>query len=256
MWLLINEQDCRCRYRKEERTMLGWIKLHRKLLENPISKKPEYVWLWIVILMEANHGEERFIFNGVENVCHRGQFLTGRKKLSLITGIKPSTIERILNFLENGQQIRQQKTNKYRLITVINYDSYQDVDSTMDNKRTTSGQQADTNKNDKNEKKDNAIVLSDAILRHRSDIDLILKTLQEKMEIPKLDLSERVNRQYAWSLLRKSKKGVEGVLWLINVAAENEWFRNRITSTRDLWSNQVKIIAQKRGDKNGRVAVL
>lgn len=104
--------------------------------------------------------------------------------------------------------------------------------------------------------KDNTIVLSDAKLRHKLDIDLILKTLREKLELPKLDLSERVNRQYAWSLLRKSRKGVDGVLWLIDQAADNDWFRNRITSTRDLWSNQVKIVAQKRGEKNGGVAII
>ena len=241
----------------------GWIKIHRKLLDNPISKKPNYAWLWVVLLLQANHQDEKFIFNGKSEVCRRGQILTGRKALAKKTGIRPGSVENILKFLESEHQIEQQKTNKYRLITVINYEQYQSfehqIEQQRDNKMTTKWQQNDTNNNDKNvknEKKDNTIVLSDAKLRHRFDIDLILKTLQEKMELPRLDLTENTNRRYAWSLLRKSKKGVEGVLWLIGVAAENEWFRNRITSTRDLWSNQIKIIAQKRGEKNDRVAVL
>ncbi len=78
------------------------------------------------------------------------------------------------------------------------------------------------------------------------DINLILKHLKETMEIPQLDLSEKVNRQYAWTLLKKSKKGAEGVMWLITKAAEDPWFKNHITSMRDLWNNQVKILAQAR----------
>lgn len=78
------------------------------------------------------------------------------------------------------------------------------------------------------------------------DINLLLEELKKQMEIPKLDLSERVNRRYAWSLLRKSNKGVEGVLWLIRLASRDPWFKDHITSMRDLWNNQVKIVASVR----------
>lgn len=78
-----------------------------------------------------------------------GQFLTGRKQLSVGTGIPETTVERILNLLESEQQIGQQKTTKYRLITIVNWKEYQERTP----ERTASGQPADTNKNDKNEKK-------------------------------------------------------------------------------------------------------
>jgi hypothetical protein len=87
------------------------------------------------------------------------------------------------------------------------------------------------------------------------DINLILSTLKEKMELPKLDLSERVNRRYATILLRSSKKGVEGVLWLVDVASHDPWFKNHITSLRDLWSNQVKIIASIRAKRRECVEI-
>ena len=83
-----------------------------------------------------------------------GQMITGRKELSEATGISEASIERILTTLENGQQIEQQKTTKYRLITIINWKDYQNVDSKVDNRRTTNGQQTDTNKNEENVKKD------------------------------------------------------------------------------------------------------
>lgn len=81
-------------------------------------------------------------------VIKEGQLVTGREKLSKETGIPESTVERILNYLEKEHQIGQQKTTKYRLITIVNWEKYQ----VADNKWTTNGQQMDTYKNDKNDK--------------------------------------------------------------------------------------------------------
>lgn len=136
----------------------GWIMLHRKILENPISSKPAWAWLWVVLLLLANHDEnEDFIWNGELKPLKKGQFITGRKKLSNITGIAETTIEDILRFLERQQNIRQQKTTKYRLITILNWEKYQKSDTKSDNKATTKRQQSDTNNNDNNDNNDNNI---------------------------------------------------------------------------------------------------
>jgi hypothetical protein len=81
------------------------------------------------------------------------------------------------------------------------------------------------------------------------EIDQVLECLKTSLGLPALDLSVKVNRQYAWNLLRKSRTGAEGVCWLIRLAAEDPWFRNHITSMRDLWNNQVKIMSSVRGKK-------
>lgn len=100
----------------------------------------------------ANHQDKTsFIWNGKTMVLHDGQLLTGRKELSTQSGIPPTTIERILKYLENEHQIGQQKTTKYRVITIINWKDYQKMDTISDNKRTTNGQQTDTFKNVKND---------------------------------------------------------------------------------------------------------
>ena len=51
--------------------------------------------------------------------------------------------------LENEHQIEQQKTTKYRLITILNWNQFQ----TRTSEWTANGQQADTYKNDNNENK-------------------------------------------------------------------------------------------------------
>jgi len=126
----------------------GWIKLHRKLLDSSIAGKPNYISVWITLLLLANHTEKTILWNGEKLKIECGQVLTGRKKLSKETGVAPTTLERILDNLEQIGKIGQQKTNKFRLISIKKWTLYQE----MDNKRTTSGHQADTNKKDKNDK--------------------------------------------------------------------------------------------------------
>lgn len=130
----------------------GWIKLHRKLIDNPITKNSQYFHLWVILLLRANHKQNKMMWNNNFIVIKEGQFVTGRDELNRLSGIPPTTIERILKYLENGHQIEQQKTNKYRLITIVNWKEHQSLDNKTVNKRTSSGHQTDTNKNDKNEK--------------------------------------------------------------------------------------------------------
>lgn len=117
-------------------------------MEKAFYKKPHYLALWVHLLLSANHDESEFMWNGGVLKVKSGQFVTGRKQLSAQSGIPETTVEDILSFLEREQQIRQQKTTKYRLITIVKWGQYQN----SDNKATTKRQQADTNKNEKNEK--------------------------------------------------------------------------------------------------------
>lgn len=121
----------------------GYVKLWRKFKDNPYCNKPAYVSLWIFILLSVNHKKKKFAFNGKIVEVKEGQFITGRKEISISTGIPETSCERILKVLETSQQIGQQKTNKYRLITVNNWKSYQgngqDFGQQMDNKWTTNG---------------------------------------------------------------------------------------------------------------------
>lgn len=132
----------------------GYIRIYRKIASSGYYHKSTYVHLWVHLLLKANYSENKFLWNGEVIIVKAGQFLTGRKQLSLETGIAESTIEDILKVLENLQQIRQQKTNKYRLITILNWEEYQK----SDNNPTTKQQQADTNKNNKKNKNEREIL--------------------------------------------------------------------------------------------------
>lgn len=140
----------------------GYIKLHRKILEKGYYKKSQYIHLWVHLLLIANHKSNEFMWNNEIIIIKEGQLITGRKQLSEDTGISESTIERILKLLENEHQIEQQKTTKYRVITILNWSKHQKVDIKRNNRRTTDGQQTDTNNNDKNDNNDNIYNIVDS----------------------------------------------------------------------------------------------
>jgi phage replication O-like protein O len=88
------------------------------------------------------------------------------------------------------------------------------------------------------------------------DINEISKYFLQVMQLPKEDCPELKSRRYWNNLLKEYNRGVMGVKKLIDIASEDEWYKNNITSSMDLWYKRVKIIARKRGSINkNKVAV-
>lgn len=139
--------------------MEGWIKLHRKLLDNPIiTKDSDYLAVWIYLLLNTTHKEYDALFNGKRITLKAGQLITGRKSVSEKLKIDENKVQRILKTLENEHQIEQQSGNRNRLITIVSWNKYQQDEQQneqqVNNNCTTDEQQMNTNKNDKNIKND------------------------------------------------------------------------------------------------------
>lgn len=141
----------------QENYVGGWIKLYRSIENKGWYRDSEYVHLWIHLLIKANHRGKEFLMNGEIVKLNPGQFVTGRKSLSAETSISESKIERILNLFESERQIEQQTNSRNRVITIVSWDTYQKSEQQMDSQRTASGQPADTNKNDNNEKNEKKV---------------------------------------------------------------------------------------------------
>ena len=140
--------------------MAGWIKLHRKILDNPIFLKPDLYQLFSYCLLRANHNETKIIWNGKEVVLEKGSFITGRKVLALATGQTESAVYKRLDSLRKMGMTTQKSNNKFTIVKVLNYSVYQgeeiDGEQPSNNKVTTKEQQGNTDntlKNLKNEKK-------------------------------------------------------------------------------------------------------
>ena len=142
--------------------MNGWIKLHRKMLENPVvAKDSDYLSVWIYLLLNAEHDERTILFGGNKIILKPGQLITGRKSIAEFLQINESKVKRILIDFEIDQQIDRQRSNKNSLISLKNWDKYQFCDRQNDqqvtNERPTSDQQVTTYQEVKKSKKDNNI---------------------------------------------------------------------------------------------------
>lgn len=118
---------------------VGYIKLHRKTLDNPVvCKDSDYLAVWIYLLLNATHKEMPTIFKGQKIILQPGQLITGRKVIADKFNISESKVQRILKTLKIEQQIEQQTSNKNSLISILNWDEYQKTNNKINNERTTS----------------------------------------------------------------------------------------------------------------------
>lgn len=144
----------------------GYIKLYRQITDTPVWADSDKLKLWLMCLMKATHDEKTQVVDNQIIELKAGQFITGRSALSddfnhdvkkdrRVDGL---TLFRWLSLFEKMEMLNIKKTNKYSLITVLNWDKYQGQrtsnEQQLNNKRTSNEQQLNTNKNDKNVKND------------------------------------------------------------------------------------------------------
>lgn len=144
----------------------GYILIWRRLLEASFYKDSFALHLALHLLLRTNHEPNKILYNNTEIEIKRGQTYAGRFSLSKETGIKPSTVRNKLALLKKIDFLDIKSNNKFSIITILNYNSYQNykckighqAKQQMDSQRTTNGQQMDTIKECntlKNEKNDN-----------------------------------------------------------------------------------------------------
>lgn len=126
--------------------MESWyIKLHRKILDNPISTNIELLWFISYILLRANHKPNDIYIWNTKIHIEPWQFVWSILWMSQQFWKSLGKIQRMLKILEDEWIAISKWYSKYSLFTVINRQSYQSNDKQTENKQ-------DTNKNDKNDK--------------------------------------------------------------------------------------------------------
>jgi len=229
--------------------MEGYIKLYRKILDNPIiCKDSDYFSVWIYLLLNATHNEYDVIFKNERITLKKGQLITGRKTIAEKFGIDENKVQRILKSLEKQHQIEQQTSSRNRLISIVNWNEYQrerhQIEQQVNNNCTTDEQQVNTNKNVKNVNNDKNVItkindscvdgLSKVIDFYQNNIGLItpygteilsdyLKEMPEDLIIYAMQISVEANKktiQYIKAILNNWQKA--GIKTLIQAKQENK----------------------------------
>ena len=130
----------------------GWIKLHRQFLKWEWYDDINTKILFLHCILRANHAAKKW--RGIQ--IERGQFYTSLETLSAETGLSAMQLRTCLGKLIMTGEVTSLGMSRGRMVTVNNYDDYQE-DNKLPNRVVTSKQQGSnkvvtTNKNEKNEK--------------------------------------------------------------------------------------------------------
>lgn len=139
----------------------GWIKLYRKIRDNPIWIKEPFTkgQAWIDLLLRACHRKQRFLIGNTIIKLTPGQIFTSEKKLAIYWKWSRHKLRNFFVLLfENGQIGTPKRTSKYTIITITNWGLHQsdipEKDTKKDINGTSTGHQRDTYNNIKNYKND------------------------------------------------------------------------------------------------------
>jgi len=131
----------------------GWVKFHRKMLEWEWFTDVNTCHLFTYCLLRANITDSSF--RGVQ--LSAGEFVSGRKSLAENTGLTEMQVRTSLDKLVLTNEVTIKVTNKFSIISIVNWKSYQ-VSNQQDNqqvtnKQPTSNQQVTTEEEYKNIRK-------------------------------------------------------------------------------------------------------
>lgn len=106
--------------------MDGWIKLHRKIWDNPtVTKDPDYLAVWLWLLTNASHSPHPALFGKDKITLQPGELITGWEKIASETHVSSSKVGRILKSFKIEGQIEVQTNSRGSLISIVRWLDYQ-----------------------------------------------------------------------------------------------------------------------------------
>ena len=132
----------------------GYIKLHRSILKWEWYDDANTKIVFLHLLLNAQWEDTRY--RGIE--IPKGSLIVGRKKLAKEIGISERAVRTALTHLKSTNEVTIKTTNGYSLVTIVNWEKFQGLDSKstnevtnkMTNERPTSDQRVTTIKEIKN----------------------------------------------------------------------------------------------------------
>ncbi len=137
--------------------MNGYIKLHRKLLENPLwtCAPTAYFRVALVMLLNANWKDRAWFDGRAEIVIPRGSLVCSRPSMCRQARVTAQQYRGALAYLQLTQFLTSRTTNRYTIVTITNYERYQGEGETEEpTEEPQNNQQTTTPEEGKNCKKD------------------------------------------------------------------------------------------------------
>lgn len=161
---------------------MSWYKLNRDFLQWEWYKREGAVQVYLFLLLNANYEPKKW--EGI--VIEKGQVVTSVSKICEGTGLSTRKVRTLLKLFEKSQFLTIKTTNKYSIVTLCKYDSYEveasKADKQNDNQATNKRQTSDNNirNNRKNRKNINNILLVDESAKTNTEEDNFIDELKEQ----------------------------------------------------------------------------
>lgn len=123
----------------------GWISLYRKFLDWQWYDYPTVKIVFLHCLLSANHKPSKWR----DLIIKRGQLVTSYEKLAAHNGLSIQQVRTAIEKLQSTNEITYQSTSQYSIITIKNYNLYQDSNIPSNNQiGGQNNKRATTNNND------------------------------------------------------------------------------------------------------------
>lgn len=129
----------------------GYVKLWRVFLDGGYIQNHKVCAFMIWCILKANHKKNFSQIVGRQKVfLQPGQFVFGRQKAAKETGLSEQETRTIIELLKKIEFLTIKSTNKFSIITLVNWHTYQvDEDLNQPSNQPATNQQLTTNKNKK-----------------------------------------------------------------------------------------------------------
>lgn len=133
--------------------MSGWIKTYRSLADHWLAEQPERLGWWVLLLLKVSHEDKKILMGNQLVELKRGQINISFSSLAELWKTSRASAERFVELLEQEQMISREVRRKVSIITICNYESYQDKRrGKRDDDEPIAIRSRDTNKEDKEDK--------------------------------------------------------------------------------------------------------
>ena len=142
----------------------GFTQINNKIFKHPKAHDQDFIALWAWMCNEAvfaskdDDGNPNIIevdFGGETIVLNPGQFTTGSKRLSEMSGVQVSKVDRLLKRMKSDGLIDKRTDRQCSLITIRNWHDYKIVDERNDKRMTNERRTDDERMTTKEDKKIN-----------------------------------------------------------------------------------------------------
>lgn len=177
---------------------MWYIKLYRKLKDNPIAYNLELLWLLSFILMDVNFKENTFYRWSKKIVVKPWEKIFSQRWYSERFWVSLAKIHRYLKILSNEWILKHEWNSNFTILKLNNWDTYNWSETQMKTKWKPDENQMKTNNKEKNIKKDNNIInyIDDEISNEISPIknNLTFQELLKEKFNP--DFISNINNRY------------------------------------------------------------